>query len=132
MIGERGEMMLTGEYLRVRNKRDEERMRLWIDSGVKFCSENDIPLWVRELMVKYRPQSFHECLNDIIRMLNKQYGMQIKWCETDGIIYINQHGLKKIINFLCDHDYLPVPVCMKWAEEMDEFFERGENEHTDL
>lgn len=28
MIGERGEMMLKGEYLRVRNKRDEERMRL--------------------------------------------------------------------------------------------------------
>ena len=122
MIGERGEDMLKGEYLQIRNKRDEDRMRLWNESGVKFCSENDIPLWVRERMVKYRPQSFHECLNDLIRMLNKQFGMQIKWCETNEIIYIDQSGIKKIINFLSLHGYLPEWDCKRWAEEMNAFF----------
>ena len=112
--------MAKGKYASQLEQRSEDRMRMWLDEGVRFCSENDIPVWIQN---KLRGQwVFHDYLCELICKLNKQYNKQIKWCEIDGVIYIDEPGIGKIINYLSAYDYLPMWNAMQWAIEMEKFF----------
>lgn len=124
--------MYTNNRGYARKARDADRFRLWQKENIPYCNENDIPEWVYERLMRYRSGfSRHESVFQLLTAMNGRWGKQAKWCLVGDMIYIDKKSTYKIIDFIKAHGYMPPSECDKWAEEMDDFFERSEDVDTD-